>query len=267
MRVTAAAPGPRFDPPGRSTVARGVGGYRGSRANALVPGRRPDLATGCRRSWIPRIAVHGRTGRHRARPGGPAAHATAAPARCAHRAGLAGTRRPAGFVLNLPAFAQDGSFDLPAFTAAADTAVSALLYAAPLPGHSTLRMAGLAELLALLGIDYGAEAGRDVVAPLRPSCGAGREVPVPPSLFGCAGDPPAAWPAPPPATAVSGLAEAAQVAFQAAHSSAGSGLGTVATFAPPGPPEALLGIETGGIAPPFSPFCRMGRCRAPRAPP
>jgi hypothetical protein len=164
-----------------------------------------------------------------------------------------GSEESAGFVLSLPAFAPDGSFDLPAFIAAADTAVLAMLHAAPLPGRSTLRMAGLAELLALLGIEYGAEAGRDIGRALAAIVrGRSEAAPVPPSLFDPAGDPPGPWPAPPPSTAVPGLAEAAQAAFQAGKSLAAPQL-VLAVVAPPGPAEALLGIETGGIAPPFSP--------------
>ncbi len=257
MRVTAAAPDP--DSPARTVhLPAGWEDTAAAALTVLVPGSGPISLPDAAEAWIQSIVVR-------------AERAGTAPG-LADRLHMLLRRRqgvptesvwqeraePAGFVLNLPAFAQDGSFDLPAFIAAADTAALVLLHAAPLPGRRTLRMAGLAELLALLGIDYGTEAGRDVGRALTTILrGRAEAAPVPPSLFDLPGDAPAAWPAPPATTAVPGLAEAAQAAFQAAQSSAGSRL-ILVTVAPPGPPEALLGIETGGIAPPFSPLLPDG---------
>ena len=80
------------------------------------------------------------------------------------------------------------------------------------------------------------------------------------------------WPAPPAACAVPGLAAAAQEARARAQGMPrlplGDGICRSATTAvlPPGPAEALLGAETGGIAPAFSPVDGDGRLtRAARA--
>lgn len=257
MRVTAAAPDP--DSPTRSV--RLPAGWEDSAAaalTALIPGRDPISLPDAAEMWIQSIAA-------RAERAGVAPDlADRLHTLLRRRQGVPtesiwqARAEPAGFVLNLPAFAQDGSFDLPAFVAAADTAVLTLLHAAPLPGRGTSQMAGLAELLAVLGIEYGTEAGRDVgralAAVLR---GRADAAPVPASLFGLPGEPPASWPSPPAGTAVPGLAEAAQAAFQAARDSVVPRL-VLAAIAPPGPAEALLGVETGGIAPPFSPVLPDG---------
>ena len=83
-----------------------------------------------------------------------------------------------------------------------------------------------------------------------------------------------AWPEPPARTVLPGLAEAARAARRAAATAiadAGAGAG-VEDAAPailllsPGPAEALLGVETGGIAPAFSPLAPGGGLtRAARA--
>ena len=123
-----------------------------------------------------------------------------------------------GFVLNLPAFVEPGAgFALADFAAAVDTAVVALSLAAPESRRIAVRVADLAGLLAVLGIDYGSSEARDVARSLAAL------------LRGCAdsasarlarGVPPVArvvWPSPPAATVLPGLAEAAAAAAEAAR--------------------------------------------------
>ncbi len=71
------------------------------------------------------------------------------------------------------------------------------------------------------------------------------------------------WPAPPAACAVPGLAAAAAEARLTAMRCGGVRPGTA--ILPPGAPDALLGVETGGIAPAFAPVGAHGLLRATRA--
>jgi ribonucleoside-diphosphate reductase alpha chain len=161
-----------------------------------------------------------------------------------------------GFVLNLVSFCDgSGGFDAPAFAEAVETAIIALTLAAPAATRLSVGIADLAGLLAALGIDYASDAARDVaravVAILRGRADAASGLLA--GLFGTLSPVPAS-PEPPAATLVPALAEAARAARQAA--AAVSGLRHVETTAiiAPGPAEALLGAETGGIAPLFSPL-------------
>lgn len=170
------------------------------------------------------------------------------------------------FVLNLPAFCAPGEdFDLAAFADAADTAVTALALAAPKARRVAVGMADLSGLLAALGIAYDSDAARDIgralAALLR-----GRADSVSAGLSSARSDMVVKltarsrapdWPAPPPHTDIPGLAEAA---YAARTASAGRMLrhGSTTAIALPGPAEALLGVETGGIAPAFSPLGPSG---------
>ncbi|MBV8705180.1 MAG: TSCPD domain-containing protein, partial [Acetobacteraceae bacterium] len=129
-------------------------------------------------------------------------------------------------------------------------------------------VADLAGLLAGLGLDYATEAARDVgralAALLRAhaerASGALAE-----SMGACA---PALydWPAPPVAVAVPGLAEAAQRARRAVASACGLYHEALTAVFAPGEAEALLGVETGGVAPAYGPLRDDGRLtRAARA--
>ncbi|HEY0422267.1 MAG TPA: TSCPD domain-containing protein, partial [Rhodopila sp.] len=162
-----------------------------------------------------------------------------------------------GFVLNLPAFLDnDGQLDLEAFAEAVETAVIALSVAAPLARDMQVGMADLAGLLATLGIDYGSDAARDVArclaAILRGRADAasarwGRQT---------AGMGPAAldWPPPPAQAAIRGLSEAANAARQAAAEMEARHHRATTCIARPGLAEALLGCETGGVAPTYAPI-------------
>lgn len=167
----------------------------------------------------------------------------------------------AGFVLNLPAFLDsDGQFDLADFAEAVETAVIALYFAAPTVRDIDVGMADLAGLLAALGVDYGSEGARDIARCLavvlrgRADAASGR--------LGRLGGPmrPAAfdWPTPPAQAAVRGLAEAARAARQAAAAVEGLRHRATTAISRPGIIEALLGCETGGIAPAFSAIGHSG---------
>ncbi len=157
--------------------------------------------------------------------------------------------RPAddpGFVLNLPAFLNgDGWFDAEAFGAAVDTAVTALTAWVPGARALSIGMADLARLLALLGISHDSEAGRDVARCL--AALARGHADAASARFGDPGALRSLYPGIPGHCAVPGLAEAAR---EARPNTAPSHLMTTA-IRPPGPVEALLGCETGGIAPCF----------------
>jgi hypothetical protein len=174
-----------------------------------------------------------------------------------------------GFVLNLPAFLDsDGVLDVADFAEAVETAVIALNFAAPEVRDIDIGMADLAGLLAQLGIDYASEAARDTARGLaailrgRADAASGRLArlggPVRPAHFD--------WPTPPVQTPVRGLAEAARAARQDAAAVEGLRHRATTSITRPGLAEALLGCETGGIAPAFSPIAHTGGLtRAARA--
>lgn len=166
-----------------------------------------------------------------------------------------------GFVLNLPAFIDNaGLFDCAAFAEAVETAVLTLSFAAPASARLSVSMADLSGLLCALGIDYGSDDARDIARALatilrgRADVASGRIA----RLTDAMRPAPMDWPAPPARTPVPGLAEAARAARQQALSV--EGLRHIATtaIAAAGPVDALLGVETGGIAPAFSPLLPSG---------
>jgi hypothetical protein len=166
-----------------------------------------------------------------------------------------------GFVLNLPAFIDgDGQFDSGGFAEAVETAVFTLTLAAPEARDIDVGFADLATLLAGWGIDYASEEARDIARALaailrcRADAASAAMARQRGSWQGAVLDPPA----PPARTAVAGLAEAAFAARRArAGAPARRHRGTTA-IGPPGPAEALLGVETGGIAPCFSALDQNG---------
>jgi ribonucleoside-diphosphate reductase alpha chain len=159
----------------------------------------------------------------------------------------------ADFVLNLAAF-QDGAggFDAAGFAEAVEAAVIALSVAVPEAERIKVGIADLAGLLAALGIEYDSGAGRDVAcavaAVLRGRAEAASAAMG--SIFGARAvrrD----WPPPSATCVVPGLARAALEAREAAFGVAGLRHAAVVGIGLPGPAEAVLGVETGGIAPPF----------------
>lgn len=171
-----------------------------------------------------------------------------------------------GFVLNLAAFHDPGQgFDIPGFVMAARTAVYASTLAAPAARRLAIGMADLAGLLAALGLDYAGAAARDVGAGLAALLRASAEAASADlaGLFTTAVEPEAVR-ALPMAMAIPGLFEAIREARDRAarprhHAE-------VVEIAAPAEAEALLGVETGGIAPAFGPLGDGGALtRAARA--
>ncbi len=167
------------------------------------------------------------------------------------------------FVLNLPAFHDAAAgFDVAAFALAATTAAEALHLLAPNAPRCAVAMADLAGLLAALGLDYATKPARDaaacLAAILRGRVDAVLAGPQPDLLAAFP-----AWPAPPPHCAVRGLAEEAAASRAAALRCGNARPGTA--ILPPGPADALLGVETGGIAPCFATVGAGGLLRATRA--
>jgi hypothetical protein len=167
-----------------------------------------------------------------------------------------------GFVLNLAGFHDLAcGFDAAAFGEAVEAAVTALTLAVPAAPRLAVGMADLAGLLAMLGIEYGSDdsliVARSIAALLRgraeaASGGLAR------SMGAIAAPAAAEWPEPPLATPLPGLAEAAHAARKAAEAVPNRRHTALTAIADPGPAEALLGVETGGIAPLFSPLAPSG---------
>jgi hypothetical protein len=152
-----------------------------------------------------------------------------------------------GFVLNLPAFlTSDGQFDVEAFGAAVETAVEALVVLAPAARDLSVGMADLSRLLAALGLRYDSEPARDVArciaAMLRGHADAAS------ARSGEKGALRSVYPEAPSRCVVPGLAEAAR----AARTDAMPRHLVTTAIRMPGTAEALLGVETGGIAPCFA---------------
>lgn len=166
-----------------------------------------------------------------------------------------------GYIINLAAFIdEDGMFGVTALAAAVETAVETL--AELVPGARDLRIgiSGLAGLLALLGVSYESDAGRDVArclaalvrghadgASAHVSDAIGARTIEPRAIGPRAIWPRAIWPDAPARCVVPYLAMAAA---RARTDRAAGHLVTTAIRAA-GAVDALLGIETGGIAPCF----------------
>lgn len=165
-----------------------------------------------------------------------------------------------GFVLNLAAFHDvNTGFDLPGFEAAIGTAVTALTLADPSAPRIALGMADFAGLLACLGVGYDSAAARDLAACLAAllrarADGASAACA---GLFGVMTSESSEAPPPPELCIIPGLAAAAGAAWRERPRSGLRHTETTAILAP-GPVEALLGVETGGIAPAFSPLAGAG---------
>jgi hypothetical protein len=229
---------------------------------SLVPGREPVTLAAAADAWIRPVAERAlRAGleiplserlhrmlllRHGA-PGAPVWQA--------------GNGTEPAFVLNLASFhdAANG-FDAPAFAEAVETAVTALTLAAPAATRLAVSVADLAGLLAMLGIEYGSGASlataRAIAAILRGRAEAASGVLA--RLFGTVAPATQDWPESPIDTPLPGLADAARAARQAAAATDGLRHTVLTAIAEPGAADALLGVETGGIAPSFSPLASTG---------
>ncbi len=137
-------------------------------------------------------------------------------------------------------------FDVAGFVAAVDTVAEALRMIDGV--EAWVGLSGLDTLLASLGLDYASRAARDVATCLAALLRARVDAVMSDGQRDLLRREPS-WPAPPACCVVPGLAEAAQAARDAA-----GGLPELAAaaVAAPGPADALLGLETAGIAPAFA---------------
>jgi hypothetical protein len=229
----------------------------GAALAALAPGTAAAALPALAESWISRLAGRG------AALGlltESAALSTALHALLLARRGSPGaatwrgdTRAEPRFVLNLPAFIDDaGGFDIPAYTGAVASAVRALdvLTAGKAPALR-LGFADLTGWLAALGLAYDSAPARDAAACLTAlTRGAAEQASAALALEQGARESACLfWPAPPAACAVPGLAAAARAALEAASRCGGLRHTGLLMLTPPDAAEALLGAETGGLAP------------------
>ncbi len=225
---------------------------------ALVPGHRPAVLEPAADAWIRPIAARGAPDLAerlhallRTRRGAPGASVWQGQPATLPR-----------FVLNLPGFFEPGAgFDAAGFAAAAETATVALALHDPAAASLGVGMADLAGLLAALGLAYDSDAARAVAAALAALLRAAAEaasaaLAAPDGMRAEAAAPP---PPAPPMTVVPGLAEAAAAAQRRARALPGRRHAAVTALAAPDAAEALLGVETGGIAPSFGPLDDDGR--------
>lgn len=223
---------------------------------ALVPGEGPISLAGAAAVWLGLIgqratqagqstdivlALHGLLRRRQAAPNAAVWQLTGA---------------TPGFVLNLGAFhSPDHGFDLLLFQDACRQVALACRLLVPDATDYAVGLAGLDDLLAAMGVAYGSRIARDTAACLAALLRA--EVTL--ALEGEQRDLLAVgadWPTPPTRSVIPGLAEAAWSARGEVRMAPGQPPAT--GIFPPGPAEALLGVETGGIAPAFAPV-RAGR--------
>jgi hypothetical protein len=259
MRQVAAAADP--DHPARLVTLPATWDDRAAEAlTALSPGDGPVTLANAANAWLSLVgqrarqagedaslvlALHGLLRRRQAAP---------------NPAIWAGETLVPGFTLYTAGFhdATDG-FDVAGFAEAARFTARACLLLAPDAVRLEIGMAGLDDLLACLGLDYDSRAARSVGACLAALLRASVEHALEgdqPDLLAT----PAEWPAPPAVCAVPGLAEAAAASRASLRRVPGAAPAT-GVF-PPGPTEALLGVETGGIAPAFSPVREQFLTRA-----
>ena len=230
---------------------------------ALTPGEGPVSLASAADAWIRPIGERARRAGIET-PVVAGLHALLRDRRGAPTAPLwAGVDAP-GFVLNVAAFhdAETG-FDIEGFAAAGRLAVTALTLANPAARLLAIGVAVLARLLAELGLDYGTSAARDVAACLLGLLRgiADLESAALSARFGAltlAG----AVPEVPAHCAVPGLAQAAQAALREAAADPARRHEATIVISAPGAAEALLGVETGGIAPAFSPLDDAGNLTA-----
>jgi len=259
MRRVAAAPDPDAEPRA-VTIPATWDDTAASALAELAPGEGPVTLANAAEAWIRPIAERGRRSDILS-PLEEPLHALLLTRRGAPMAAVwrgENTKCP-GFVLNLAAFHDAAhGFDVPGFADAVELAATALTLVSPSAERLAIGMADLAGLLAALGLDYDSDAARAVAAALAALLRGHAEL-VSAAMaerFGALTEA-AAVPPPPAATAVPGLAAAARAVQTLAARSARRHAATSAITAP-GAAEALLGVETGGIAPAFSPLTDVG---------
>jgi len=226
---------------------------------ALAPGEGPVALPRLAESWIRRAEAQGRKLGILADGAAAGAFADDLRALLLARRGAPGAGTWANdpkaeprFVLNLPAFLEEEGFDSAGYAAAVRLGVTALeILGNARATRLRLGFADLAGLLAALGLDYESAEARTTAAALAALTRGLAEAASgdlaerlgarePLSLL---------WPRPPESTPVPGLAEAVRAALDLAAAAPGLRHATVFALSPPDPVEALLGAETGGLAP------------------
>ncbi len=178
--------------------------------------------------------------------------------------GAADDDAPPGFVLNLPAFHDEAAgIDIDAFTDAIRVAATALRLSDPAARTFAIGLTDLDGLLACLGVDYESPDARDLAANLAAILRGTADLALvgdQPDLLSCL----PTWPMPPKLRAWPELADAARTARATALRGAAAMPST--GLLAPGAADALLGAETGGIAPAFAAIDQDGHLtRAARA--
>ena len=231
MRRVAAAPEPDVTPR-LVTIPAAWDDAAASALAALAPGGGTVMLSAAADQWIRPLA-------ERARRAGltlPLAgrlHMLLRSRRGAPRAAIWRGETPAcpGFVLNLLEFHDpDDGLDLAGFAEAVETAVVALTLACPASERLAIGLADLAGLLAAMGLDYDSNDARSLAAALAARLRT---------------------------TADQASGEMARV-FGAFSPSGTMRHAATTAIVTPDAAEALLGVETGGIAPAFSPLNDAG---------
>ncbi len=222
---------------------------------ALAPGCGPAELARAADAWIRPLAERAREAGLE-RPIGPQLHRLLMTRRGAPTGAIWRREVPAspGFVLNLAAFHNESGFDAAGFAEAVQTAALALTVAAPAAERLEIGFADLALLLATLGLDYDSDEARDVARCLAAVLRGHADVAAAqiPFLFGRKPVARLSWPPPPADCCVPALAELARAAYAASHAFDRPRHATTTAILAPGSTEALLGVETGGIAPAFA---------------
>ncbi len=223
-RVTLASPDPD-EAPRKVTLPAAWNDTAAAALAELAPGDGAVHVAQAASAWIAPIAA--RAAQHGIADGiGPDLHQLLLSRRGTAAAPVwrGGGFKTPGFVLNLPAFHDpENGFDTEGFTAAARTAATAMALLSPQSPSLAISIADLAGLLAEQGLDYDSNAGLTEAARI--------------------------------ATLLRHTADAA--ASEVADM-LGSHHASTTAITLPGPAEALLGVETGGIAPAFSPLDDSG---------
>lgn len=241
-------------------AAAGLAELAGDRGGNVLPfgtGRLPDISlVDMAESWIVPIARHAEMDPNLSdRLHALLLHRQAAPCEAVWR----GVDGQLGFVFNLASFHDAGTgFDAEAFASAVETAVVALTLASTAAPCLALGVSDLAGLLAALGVPYadprahGIAANIAALLRLRAEIASGAMATRLGARYQRRALPPV------PDCVLETLTQAVAAAGQEAAAITGQHHETLAAAVAAGPVEALLGVETTGIAPAFSPLNPAG---------
>ncbi|WP_426958858.1 hypothetical protein [Muricoccus radiodurans] len=230
---------------------------------ALAPGEGPVALPRLAEAWIRRTAARGR--RLGILPSAEAAEELATGLRdlLLFRRGAPGAatwrndaKTESRFVLNLPAFLDAEGFDAEAYEAAVRLGVTTLeILGSGKATRLRIGFADLAGLLAAQGLDYESPEARDAGAALAALTRGAAEAASGDLAERLGAREPVclSWPEPPETTAIPGLADAARAALDTAAGAPGLRHAALFALSSPDAVEALLGAETGGLAPAAAP--------------